>query len=300
MKPSLLLGLCALLLNPVLSHAAGENEEAAAQSKLHKRVEALHYRDGQVELRSGLAKINLPSDLRYLGPDDAKTVIEEIWGNPPSREKTLGMLVPAKVPLDSEEGWAVVITYEEDGYVKDDDAHKLDYDDLLKQMRASLKESNAQRLKAGYPAIELVGWATPPRYDSVAKKMYWAKELKFDDSTESTLNYNIRVLGRRGVLVLNAVGSIDQLANIEAATPMILGAVDFQEGHRYSDFVPGKDKTATYGLAALVAGGVLAKTGLLKVIIGGLLAAKKFLIIGVIALFGAIKKFFTGRSSNQE
>src|SRR2546426_2131137 len=35
------------------------------------------------------------------------------------------------------------------------------------------------------------------------------------------------------------------------------------EGHRYADFVPGTDKVAEYGIAALIAGGVAAKAGLL-------------------------------------
>ena len=81
---------------------------------------------------------------------------------------------------------------------------------------------------------------------------------------------------------------------------MLLGAVDFQEGHRYADFQPGTDKVATYGLAALVAGGVLAKTGFLKVLIAGLIAGKKFVIIGVIAIVAAIRKFFGGKSPRPE
>ena len=40
--------------------------------------------------------------------------------------------------------------------------------------------------------------------------------------------------------------------------------VDFQEGHRYADFTESTDKVATYGIAALVAGGIAAKVGLFK------------------------------------
>ena len=54
---------------------------------------------------------------------------------------------------------------------------------------------------------------------------------------------------------------------------------------------------AAYGLAALVAGGIAAKAGLFKVILVALLAAKRFVIIGAIALVAMIKKFFTGKSS---
>lgn len=297
MKPAALLCLFALFLSPAV-RAQDDAPEKAALAKAMKLADALKYQDGEVTLRGDLAKLKLPRELRYLGPDDAATVLERIWGNPPSRAKTLGLLVPASIPIIAPNSWAVIITYEEDGYVKDDDATKINYDDLLKQMRADVKAGNAEREKQGYDSIELVGWAATPRYEAAAKKMYWAKELKFERAPENTLNYNIRVLGRRGVLVLNAVAGMAQLPDIEAATPMILRAVDFQEGHRYADFQPGKDKVATYGLAALVAGGVLAKTGFLKVLITGLLAAKKFVIIGVIALWGTIKKLFGKKSDD--
>lgn len=298
MKFALLFSALGLLLSsPFLPAQESSAEETAYLAETRKLVDSLKFQDGEVALRGGLAKIKPPSELRYLGPDDAKKVLEGLWGNPPSQQKTLGLLVPSNVSLASQAGWAVIITYEEDGFVKDDDANKINYDDLLKDMKASVKESSEERVKEGYGSIELVGWAEPPRYDAAAKKMYWAKELQFDGSPERTLNYNIRVLGRRGVLVLNAVAGMGQLADIHAATPLLLSTVDFQEGHRYADYEPGKDKVATYGLAALVTGGVLAKSGMLKVLLGALLAGKKFVIIGVIAVFAIVKKFITGRSS---
>ena len=50
-------------------------------------------------------------------------------------------------------------------------------------------------------------------------------------------------------------------------------------------------KVAEYGLGALVAGGVLAKTGVLGAIGKFLLAAWKFIAIGVVAIGAGIKKF---------
>jgi uncharacterized membrane-anchored protein len=52
---------------------------------------------------------------------------------------------------------------------------------------------------------------------------------------------------------------------------------------------------ATYGIAALVAGGALAaaaKFGLLKGLWIFILAAKKFIIIGAVAVAAYFKKFF--------
>src|SRR4029450_9273352 len=117
------------------------------------------------------------------------------------------------------------------------------------------------RSKMGYPETQLVGWATPPRYDKATHKMYWAKELKFADSEENTLNYNIRILGRYGVLVLNAVAGMRQFNQIETNTPDLVKMVEFNQGNRYADFNSDTDKVAAYGLAALVAGGLAAKAG---------------------------------------
>jgi len=207
------------------------------------------------------------------------------------------MLVPKGVNLLSNEAWAVIITYDEDGPVKDDDANKINYTDLLKQMQDSTRQASAERVKEGYRPIELVGWAAPPKYDSQGKKLYWAKELAFGEEPEHTLNYNIRILGRQGVLVLNAVAASKDLPVIEAATPDLLSAVSFDKGNRYEDFDKSTDKLATYGLAALVAGGVAAKMGLFKGLLLGILAFKKFIIAGVIALVAFVKRFFSRRAA---
>jgi uncharacterized membrane-anchored protein len=188
---------------------------------------------------------------------------------------------------------AVIITYEEEGYVKDKDAEKIDYADLLKQMQKDTREANKEREKQGYATVELVGWAAPPHYDKAVHKLYWAKQLKFGGGSEDTLNYNIRILGRRGVLVLNAVAAMAQLPEIERNAPMILAAIDFNPGNRYTDFSEASgDKVASYGIAALVAGGVAAKLGLFKGLWVLLLGAKKFVIIGVVALSAFLRKLF--------
>lgn len=293
--------LCAvLLIVGGLTTSLAENPSTPESRilEIKKLADGLHYKDGEVTLKGGLAKINVPAEFKYLDPSDTDIVLTKIWGNPPSGQRTLGMLVPANAGPAEADGWGVIITYDEDGYVKDDDAAKIDYTKLLKEMKAGTAEASKQREKKGYPGIALVGWATPPRYDAAEKKMYWAKELEFGDSPEHTLNYNIRILGRRGVLVLNAVSSMEQLPDIEKVAPSILSTVNFQEGHRYADFNPSTDKVATYGLAALVAGGVLAKGGFFKMLLAGLLAAKKLVVVGVIAIFAVIKKFFGGKSQS--
>ena len=262
----------------------------SAQAAVESFEAKLAWQTGTVTLKDGLATLNLPPGYRYLSPSDAAAVLEK-WGNPPNSE-TLGMLFPADMGPFTDGAWAVIVTYDEDGFVKDDEAAKIDYTKLLGDMRKSIADENKNRTKEGYQAIQLVGWAAPPRYDSTSHKLYWAKELQFGTDSSHTLNYNIRALGRRGVLVLNAVAGIDALANVETGMKDVLGFVTFNEGHRYTDFVPGKDKVAAYGIGALIVGSMAAKAGLFKGLIALLIAAKKVIVVGAVALAGAIAKFF--------
>lgn len=271
--------------------APPDDSLAAIEKKLKPQT-------GKVAIGNGIATLDVPAEFGYLDATQARMVIEDVWGNPDGKE-TLGMLVPAGISVTDPESWGVVITFEEDGFVKDDEADSINYEELLKQMQEGTKLQNEERKKLGFEPVTLVGWATKPRYDKAAHKLYWAKDLTFGDEKDHTLNYNIRILGRRGVLVLNAVAGMNQLKLIEQKTPRILEIVNFNEGHRYGDFNPKLDKVATYGLAGLITGGVVAtaaKTGLLKGLWIALLGAKKLVVVAIIAIGAAISRFFKRKS----
>jgi uncharacterized membrane-anchored protein len=284
--------LLVLLAAGVLAPAAvqGQKPPAAQDAPDPQRLEAgLQYQTGTIALPGGIATLRLPAGYRFLDGDNAERVIVDGWGNPPG-EKPLGMIVPAGTsPLD-DAGWGVVVTFMDDGFVKDDDAGEIDYDKLLRQMQEETRADNAERVKLGYPALELVGWAARPHYDAATHKLYWARELA-DVGSSGThgLNYDVRVLGRRGVLSLNAVAAMPMLPDIERDMQGVLGFVDFNEGHRYADFTRG-DKVAAYGVGALVAGTLAAKAGFFKVLLVGLLAAKKAIIAAAVALAAFVRR----------
>lgn len=267
----------------------------SGSSSTREEFEAkLGYQTGTISLPGGLATVRLPESFRFIGAEGSRRLLTDAWGNPPgAAEGVLGMLVPAGISPLEEEGWGIVITFDEDGYVNDDDAASIDYNKMLKEMQESAAETNKEREKQGFETVTLIGWAEPPSYDAAAHKLYWAKELAFGDSDAHTLNYNIRILGRRGVLVLNAVANMNQLPTIRSQTREILAAVDFNEGHRYADYLPGTDKAATYGVAGLIAGATAAKAGLFKAMLAGILAFKKAIVVGVLALFAMLKKVFS-------
>jgi len=276
-----------------------KDQPVDAQALAAQFETTLKYEQGDILLPNKVAALKVPDQFRYLNPEDSRKVIEDLWGNP-NGKNTLGMLIPAGQSLASEQGWAVVITYEEDGHVSDEDADEIDYDELLEQMQEDVRASNEERQKAGYGTLELVGWAAKPHYDQAAKKLYWAKRLRFNQEDEHTLNYNVRVLGREGVLVLNAVSGIAQLEQIERDMPQVIAFTNFTEGNRYEDFDSSVDKVATYGLGALIAGGVAAKTGLLAKLMVILVAFKKVIIIGVLAIGAALFKVFRGNRTGDQ
>lgn len=272
--------------------ADGEPTAEQLAEAARRFEEALDFQQGTIVIGNDLAELRVPPKFRYTGPQGAAKVLEA-WGNPPGAQ-TLGMLFPADLSPLADDSWGVVITYTEEGHVDDDDAKDLDFAELLEEMQKDTEESNKERAQGGFPTVRLIGWAEPPHYDSEAKKLYWAKELAFAGGETNTLNYAIRVLGRRGVLELNAVASMQQLPTIRNEMKTVLGFVDFKPGNRYADFNPDVDQVAAYGLGALIAGKVMAKTGLLKGLVALLLAGKKFLVFGVIAL-GAVVKGLFGR-----
>src|SRR6187399_2194403 len=251
---------------------------------------AFNYQTGNITLPNKVATLHLAGNYRYLDPAETEKLLVA-WGNEPGND-TQGAIVPNEVDPLTGEGWAVIVTYEEDGHIDDSDAKDIDYDDMLKDMKEGTEDNNKARKEAGYEAVHLIGWAEKPHYDPAAKKLYWAKELKFEGSSGNTLNYDVRVLGREGVLSMNAVAGMDRLEQIRGEMRPLIEVAEFNEGYRYAEFDSKTDRMAEYGLGALIAAGVGAKLGLFAKLGVFLLAMKKFIIIGLVALGAFLKRLF--------
>lgn len=273
---------------------AGTPESPADSLKLmQEQIEkSLTYETGKINLGKNLAIMQVPAGYRYLSAKQSQYVLSQLWGNPPD-STTLGMLFPENQGPFHENSHAIEISYSEEGYIDDSDAKDLDYTDLLTEMQSDVRDGNPDRVQAGYPKVELVGWASPPFYDANTHKLHWAKELNFENSETNTLNYNIRILGRKGYLVLNVIGDISVLPAIKKNINPVLASVDFTKGNRYRDFNPDIDEVAAYGVGGLIAGKVLAKVGFFALFL-------KFwkVIIGVVmAAFYYIRKKFFGEKA---
>ena len=232
------------------------------EEQLTAIADGLQPKHGKITLENGVATLDVPEGFDFLDAGDARKVIVDLFGNPPNvADGVLGMIKPAGQRMDEAKSWGATVAYLDEGYVKDDDAEKINYDDLLKQMQKGMEDHNAERTKDGYAALHLVGWAQPPHYDKASKKLYWAKELASDGNPNHSLNYEIRILGRRGILVVEPIARMQELDEVTTAAPQILNMIEFNQGNRYAEFNPKTDKVAPYALAGLIGGGLLLGEG---------------------------------------
>ncbi|MCB0525377.1 MAG: DUF2167 domain-containing protein [Saprospiraceae bacterium] len=301
MKNYFYLFLAFLLFNaPSLFAQNEDNEEDSAEIMalyLHFRDslnQNMPWQSGDVNIGDDLATMHLPTGWRYLPVEASKWVLMEAWGNPGG--ETLGMLFPDNVSPIDEDAWAFNLNFEDIGYVKDDDADDFDYDDILAQMQKDAKEESKRRQDMGYETVDIVGWASPPFYDKQKKALHWAREIKFGENEETTLNYDVRILGRKGVLSMNAIGSMAQVEMVKNQIPTIISSLEYNKGKRYADFDSNIDEIAAWSIGGLVAGKVLAKAGFFAVILKFL----KPILLALGAGGAALWRWLSGRKKEDE
>ncbi len=256
-------------------------------------MNALHFSTGKIPVMEGAFSIDVPEGFRFLNKQQSQEVLEHLWGNP-RNNSVLGMLFPKdRGPVDSS-AWAFIVSYKDIGYVSDKDANEIDYTDLLKQIQKDIEAVNPEREKEGYQPIHLLGWASTPYYDGIKKTLHWAKKVQFGQEPP-ILNYEIRVLGRKGVISLNAVGDLNNLGEIKEHINPIIASLNFESGSKYSDFDPSIDQVAAYTVGGLVAGKVLLSKGFWVV----LLKFWKFIAIALVGVGSFFAKFFKRNREKQ-
>lgn len=272
-------GLTGVLL-PGLTFAA-DSEKAA------KPVPGWQVGPGVASLKTA-AEVKLPKGYRFANAEDTQRMLKSA-GEPVSGAE-MGMIVP-------EEGaWSVFFEFSEDGYVKDDDKDKLDADKLLKSIIQGNDQANRLREKQGRPPLNIIGWEKPPFYDATTHNLEWA--IRAESQGRPILNYNTRLLGRRGVMEVVLVCNPDKLSETLPPFKDLLAGYSYKGGESYAEYRPG-DKLAKYGLTALVAGGavaVAAKTGLLATAILFLKKGWKLVVVLAVAVVSLVKRVLFGRS----
>jgi len=200
---------------------------------------------------SGPARLDLGHDLAlalperffFLDGEQAKQVLAA-FGNVPG-EHLVGL-----VGLDGA-NWFVEVHFVDDGWVRDDDADRLDGAAVLDAIRDGTETANKVRVPRGLAPVRVDGWAEPPRYDARAHRLAWA--VRGHEAGGEVVNADTRLLGRRGYVSFNLVVAPGDLAAARPNVETVIAATSFAPGARWGDYRPG-ERVAPYGLAALVAG----------------------------------------------
>lgn len=260
---------------------------AAAQDTPQEQdpISELPWQQGPTTGRIGShATIKVPEGYAFLDAAGSSR-LNEILENPPA-----GVDEYTLAPENLE--WIAFFSFNGIGYVKDDET--LDPDAMLDSIREGIKYGNEERSSRGWDTLRLVGWSAQPQYDDELNALAWAILLESEASGSKVVNYNTRLLGRRGVMEVTVVADPEALSPAIADFKSMVPGYDFVAGEKYSEFKPG-DHVAEIGLAALITGGVAAvasKKGWLAAI--GVAIAKfwKLLALGVVGIGVALRKIF--------
>ncbi|HLT31008.1 MAG TPA: DUF2167 domain-containing protein [Myxococcaceae bacterium] len=243
----------------------------------------------EVDVGVDLATLALPEGFAFAGPADARFILSQM-GN-----QTHGGEMGLVVPTDESQQWFIVFEWNGVGYVKDEEKDTLDPDAIFKSLKAADEEGNVWRRENGFPTMTLTHWFEAPHYDPETNHLVWATHYDVEDGSK-TVNYNVRMLARRGLMSVTLVEEPHLLEPAMPGARRIFEGLTFKTGSRYAEWKPG-DKVATYGLTALVAAGAGAaavKLGFFGVLMKFLGKAWKVVAVAVLGLAGAIGKFFRG------
>jgi len=242
---------------------------------------------GTFAMHGDLAEIELTDSYVFLDGDNTRKLLE-LTQNPSS-----GGEIGTVLPRAEGEGWFVIFEWDEIGYVGDED-EDLDAAAILSSIEQGTAHANEERTKRGWPMLEIVGWHDEPRYDANTNNLTWA--IVGSSQGEENINRFVKVLGRKGVMTATLVASRDELFAADNELWTLLSGYHFQSGSSYAEYVPGTDKLAEMGLAALVVGGagaVLVKSGLLA-------RFWKLIVAGLVGVGGVVSRFFRGTRAEDE
>lgn len=261
----------------------------AAQDSPRKQANAL---EGPATAKLGnVAQIELPAGYAFFDGKTTRAMMAS--AGEPTSGKELGLLHPTNAP------WSVIFEFSNVGFVKDDEKDKLDPVKLLAAIKAGNDEGNRERERNGNPPLLIVGWEQEPKYDSVTHNLTWA--IRATSQGRPILNYNTRLLGRKGVMEVVLICKPEVFSETLPAFNGLIANHKFQSGESYAEYKPG-DKIAKYGLGALILGGgavAAAKLGLLGPVILFFKKAWKLVVVAVVAVAGLFRKILNKITGNR-
>jgi len=232
------------------------------------------------------AMLDVPAGCRFIDAAHAAQFVE-LTHNLSNGE--LGIVIP---PKGQDIDWWISFNFDESGYVKDNETLDAStVNKILQSLQKNTEAANAQRISRGWDTLNVGGWSQQPFYDPTTHSLTWG--VLVNSTRGSSVNYDARVLGRRGVM---RVGLVMHQESANATIPTfnkVVTGVAFNAGDTYAEFRPG-DKIAQYGLVGLITGGAAVVAFKLW---KPLLAFGAVIVGGIGTIFKKIKNAITGRQN---
>ncbi len=236
------------------------------------------------------AVLHVPAGEIFVPQPQADRLLD-LFGNPGSNPDMPGLLLPR----DPKASWFMPVRFQATGFIKDDDARTWNADEMLQSLKTGTDEQNRDRQKAGVPALEVIGWSEPPRYDATRQRLEWAltsRILGAKDDEPRLVNYNTYALGRDGYFMMNLVTALADLPALKPVAEQQLAALDYNAGKRYADFDARTDRVAAYGLSSLVVGITQPHVGFIPMAHAFATQFLKYIVLGAVLLVAAAIVFF--------
>ncbi|MGZ3506691.1 MAG: DUF2167 domain-containing protein [Vulcanimicrobiaceae bacterium] len=278
------------ILTPAILPCGAQESETNSGSPRR----AIQWQDaGSIGNIGSVAEVTVPESCKFTGRSGVPAFLRASHNLPD--ESVAAVLLC--LPTDSSAAWFVMFKFDESGLVRDNDKNALDADKLLASMKEATEQANEERERRGWDKMFIAGWITPPFYDSTTHNLTWALEGVTAEG-ESSVNREVRLLGRRGVLSAELVAEPNHLSTVVPQFDGVIGSTRFVTGQKYSEWREG-DKVAAYGLVALIAGGAglaAGKLGLLgklwKLVAAMVVAIWKLAAVAVAGIIAWIKSLF--------
>jgi uncharacterized membrane-anchored protein len=281
------------LLIAILAFSLYAPDTAArlSQEEYDQKLRALDWVRGPAKVNLGkIGEVLIPRNSMFLDGDNSRKFKELNEGI--SNGQEVGTILGPSFK------WRVVFYFSEIGYIKDPQNEKLDAEPILESLRKGTEEANKIKRKKGWDTMQVVGWRQRPNYNSISRNLEWAIIGENDRTKRKVVNFQTRILGRRGVLKSTLVSRPLTLNKYLPIYKDILAGFSYKSGWQYAEYRTG-DKIAEYGLVALITGGAIAiaaKSGLLSILMKNI----KWILFGLLAFFGTIWKFVRRLFSREE
>ncbi|RCK72653.1 MAG: putative inner membrane protein [Ignavibacteriae bacterium] len=243
------------------------------------------YGPAYVTISNANVGFRLPEGYFFLEAADATAFMRE-FGNP---SVDIDALV---APTDENADWYIYFKFSDLGYFKMEKVkEELEDIDLIGEIRKNTELENQKRAKAGFPTIQVVGYAEKLSLNTLRQTLDFAIE-----SVQEGRRFVERrslMFGRKGLLLCSFVCSKERYLNVQATFNNMFASISFQNNYRYADFNPGVDKYAAVGIGTVLVGRKITRVGWLSKTLKSLGKAIWAFIVGIFAaIWGFLKRLF--------